>query len=559
MDTQKETQLVTSGGESRWFGFTPDDRRILMISGPDANNRRLTTWGLTAWDLDTMQPLWQRRILTGYQNYRPYAISPDGTAFAAVLLDGRVEVLETKDGTERFTIKTTEETAEAVMFSPDSSTLLTAAGYTDSTIRLWDARDGKAAGSLDGHHSFVSDLIFTPDGKLLISSSGDETIRLWDWATREPAGVLRGHLGEVDGLALAPDGRTLASRCKDGSIYLWDVTKPSRHLGYQKLPDRLLYYEATFMPDSQSILAVEQVGAEGGAVALWDAHTLKKTPLSGAESTNRYNITISGDARWVARKDAGGHIRVWDARSASESTNFLLAPASFVEGFTDNGKFLLTANRSAWALSAAPLVVAAWDTDTWRKVGAFRFTNTEGAFTPSLPNSFVIVADGAIRFFDVNKINEASRQIVNPPGNLNGLATSPDGRLAAGAYGSGHVRLWDLTTLQPVATLNGFLLGAHSVAFSPDGRRLAAASNGRETVKLWDSETLQEVLTLSGEGSLYGGLKFSADGRYLLAINEAGLALLWSAPTWAEIAAAEAKDPPSQSYRGQGKAEIKQP
>ena len=81
---------------------------------------------------------------------------------------------------------------------------------------------------------------------------------------------------------------------------------------------------------------------------------------------------------------------------------------------------------------------------------------------------------------------------------------------------SGMVWLWDVATLQPVATLKGFLLGAHSVAFSPDGRRLAAGSNGQEAVKLWDVETRQEVLTLSGEGSLFSGLSFSSDGRYLM-------------------------------------------
>ena len=102
------------------------------------------------------------------------------------------------------------------------------------------------------------------------------------------------------------------------------------------------------------------------------------------------------------------------------------------------------------------------------------------------------------------------------------------------------VRLWDLATLQPLETLKGFLLGATAVAFSPDGRRLAAGSSGQEAVKLWDTETRQEVLTLSGEGSSFGGLKFSPDGRYLLAINGAGLAHLWSAPTLAEIEAAEA-------------------
>jgi WD40 repeat protein len=99
-----------------------------------------------------------------------------------------------------------------------------------------------------------------------------------------------------------------------------------------------------------------------------------------------------------------------------------------------------------------------------------------------------------------------------------------------------------MATLRQVATLRGFLLAATSVAFSPDSRRLAFGSSGLEAVKLWDAETRQEVLTLSGEGSGFQGLQFSPDGRFLLAINGAGLARLWSAPTWAEIEAAEADE-----------------
>jgi WD40 repeat protein len=61
---------------------------------------------------------------------------------------------------------------------------------------------------------------------------------------------------------------------------------------------------------------------------------------------------------------------------------------------------------------------------------------------------------------------------------------------------------------------------------------------------LWDVETWQEVLTLSASGSRISGLKFSPDGRHLLAINDAGLVYLWTAPTWEEIAAEEAQRQP---------------
>ena len=166
------------------------------------------------------------------------------------------------------------------------------------------------------------------------------------------------------------------------------------------------------------------------------------------------------------------------------------------------------------------------------------------------------MADGAFYLFDVTRLNEAPK-VLKTNLELNDWAGSPDGRMAAAADSSGMVRIWDVATLQPLPTLNGFKLGSHSVAFSPDNRRLAAGSNGQEAVKLWDCETWQEVLTLSGEGARFGGLTFSPDGHYLMAINDAGLAHLWTAPAREQIAAEEAKDPPSPGDGGQENAEIK--
>jgi WD40 repeat protein len=380
----------------------------------------------------------------------------------------------------------------------------------------------------------VSDLLFTPDGKVLISSSGDQTIRLWDWSTFKQTGVLCGHLDEVDGLALAPNGRTLVSRCKDGSIYLWDVTKISRHPGYQTLPSRLDYSSAVFTPDGRSILGADM----NGGVALWDAFTLTETRRLRGDFTKGIDIIISPDARWLMQGDAAGRLRVWDARNGLEITNFLAAPGRFDAWITDNGKFLMTRYSPA-----TNNVLEAWNTDTWQRQGSLNlaFKNFTWAFATSRPNFFVIATDRALRLFDVTKFNDAP-PLIESQGNVLAVATSPDDRMLAVAYVDGSVRLWDMGTLKLLDSLKGFLLAATSVAFSHDSRRLAASSNGQEAVKLWDTETRQEVLTLSGEGSQFFSLKFSSDGRCLLAVNSVGLAHLWSAPSWEEIAVAEADE-----------------
>ena len=147
-----------------------------------------------------------------------------------------------------------------------------------------------------------------------------------------------------------------------------------------------------------------------------------------------------------------------------------------------------------------------------------------------------------MHFFDVSKLNDDPK-LIEFRRYIGALATSPEYQLAAGTDTDGNVRLWDLATLKPLEPLTGFLIGVNSVAFSPGGRRLVAGSGGQEGVKLWDTETRQEVLTLSGTGLFSSVLTFSPDGRYLLAHNQAGLAHLWSAPTMAEIEAAEKPAP----------------
>lgn len=547
--TREEIQLVRYPHFTQWIGLGPDDRLLLSVSvRPETVRTEEPPVDLIAWDVETGRQLWQRTIggRPAWMRWRPYAISADGSAVAAALPQGRVQVLNTTDGSERFTLKVTEELSICVQFSPDSTTLLTSAGFSDPDIRLWDARHGNSLGTLEGHSAYVTDMQFTPDGSRLISGSADQTIRLWEWPGRQPAGVLRGHLDEVDGIAIAPDGRTLASRCKDGAIYLWDLSKRARYLGYLALPSRLRPGPSTaqFTADSRAVVGLEL----SGGVAVWDAETGSELRRFSGLSTNKAS-GISPDAKWIITSDdRRSRLIVWDAINGTERTHldFNTPQPNWSDWkFVNGGSLLVTVSGPA-----ADARLEAWDTRSWHRQDSLSLSyktllDYSTNFEPksfALPNTYVVMADGAFRLFNIAHLDEAPR-IFQGGFQSNDWTGSPDGRMAA-ADSSGMIRLWEVRSLRPVATLKSFRLGAHSVAFSPDGLRLAAGSNGREAVRLWDTETWQEVLTLSGVGSRISGLKFSPDGRHLLAINDAGLAHLWTAPTWDEIAAEEAKDQP---------------
>jgi WD40 repeat protein len=49
------------------------------------------------------------------------------------------------------------------------------------TIHIWNAETGDLmAGPLEGHSNLVNSVIYSPDGKHIVSGSEDRTIRVWN-------------------------------------------------------------------------------------------------------------------------------------------------------------------------------------------------------------------------------------------------------------------------------------------------------------------------------------------------------------------------------------------
>jgi WD40 repeat protein len=80
------------------------------------------------------------------------------------------------------------------------------------------------------------------------------------------------------------------------------------------------------------------------------------------------------------------------------------------------------------------------------------------------------------------------------------------------------------------------------VAFSPDGNRLATSEGARyEAIKIWAVDCWQDVLTLHAEGTLFTDAIFSPDGNAIGVVTDEGILRVWQAPSWDQIAAAEAR------------------
>ncbi|KAJ3733215.1 hypothetical protein DFJ43DRAFT_242886, partial [Lentinula guzmanii] len=111
----------------------------------------------------------------------------------------------------------------AVVFSPDGKRIVS--GSVDKSIRIWNADTGEAIGDpLQGHLGGVTSVAFSPDGKRIVSGSADKSINIWNADTGEAIGdPLKGHSGGVTSVAFSPDSKRIVSGSKDCSIRIWNA------------------------------------------------------------------------------------------------------------------------------------------------------------------------------------------------------------------------------------------------------------------------------------------------------------------------------------------------
>ncbi|MBL8840802.1 MAG: protein kinase [Planctomycetes bacterium] len=98
-----------------------------------------------------------------------------------------------------------------------------ATGGLDTTVRLWDAADGRLRATLAAHDFEITSLAFAPDDSLLATTGQDGVAKLWNVATGERWSTLSGFDEIVWSAAFVEQGRALAVAAADGVVRRFPV------------------------------------------------------------------------------------------------------------------------------------------------------------------------------------------------------------------------------------------------------------------------------------------------------------------------------------------------
>ncbi|HYQ91939.1 MAG TPA: WD40 repeat domain-containing protein, partial [Candidatus Competibacteraceae bacterium] len=435
----------------------------------------------------------------------------------------------------------------------------------------------------------VTSLAFSPDGKLLASTGGDNQIKLWDPNTHTATGMLTGQNGDkMIAVAFSPEANTLVSVGENGQILAWDL--PSHTLG-QSFSGQGPVTKAVFSANRQTLanlgpngqvtlwrlvtaegqpLAVQPVSlpsssssdpggstqqnsASNNAVQKTAAPTATAQPTAQAAAAQSSNTTaaaisnkpkpnprnwkgitalaVGADATLAGVARAGdSKIKLYATATGSKLSSLPpIATTTFISGlaFAGTSKGLLSGSRDT--------IVRGWDTATGtqnRTLQGLEHPIRTIAVSPD--GQFVASAGEETRIIVWNAVNgQLSRIISGGPGGhkgfINSLAFSADGTRLASAGADGRVLLWDPATGKLLKTLLGHAGEVNAVAFNKNG--LLASAGVDTIIRLWDAVTGQQISRLTGYTAPVRTVAFSSDGQTLAVGGENNQILIWKTAT----------------------------
>ena len=166
---------------------------------------------------------------------------------------------------------------------------------------------------------------------------------------------------------------------------------------------------------------------------------------------------------------------------------------------------------------------------------------TYGDFSPDSGLVVVLHWGGALDVWDIHSGQCRARlsQPLASPKELGFVRFSPNGRTWASLTQRGVLCLWDGAEQRPPFVIPRSTQELWCLAFAADGTRLlVSGKRSSDVVRLFDPGNGRCVVALPGESDVYWNVGMSADNSTVFAVGSERV-LLWRAPSWAEIEAAE--------------------
>ena len=364
---------------------------------------------------------------------------------------------------------------------------------------------------LSGHVTSILAVAYSPDGKLIGTTSRDATARLW--AQDGQLLHLFENAGDSYGVAFHPHRPLMATANLDGSLKLWDTT--------DKAFVRTI--QAHTGPAWDVIFSVHRDGTEvllsGGAdqtVKVWDLDGTLRNTLSGHQS-GVLRVEVHATQQLILSTGLDNIAKVWTFDGQLLST----LPAATSGGSLWSGAFDPTGDTVA--IGGDDRMVQLWQPDGTLMKTLAGHTKRVGGIDFS-PDGVAIASAGLDRTIWMRGIDGSPWRVLQTAGDMRGISF-PDSdaqtMVTIDSSSTAQLRQWESPLLQTIFLDDD----VWDIAISPDGERLISGDS--PIVYVWNRDRKIVATLDAGQDTLFG-FDYSPNGQLIAAAGANGTVQLWS-------------------------------
>jgi WD40 repeat protein len=472
-------------------------------------------WNLRDWEHRHLWTLYNsnQATLQGHKgSVLSVAYSPDGKRIVSGSQDNTVKVWDANKGQEILSFKGHTSAVDSVVWSPDGKRIVTANRhpFRETTVKVWDDVTGQQLLAVKGS----GPVAYSPDGKYIVSRSGDrtrkgryvgpdKTLKVWDAQTGQERISLKGHAWDVLSVAYSPDGKRIASSGA-ATVRVWDAKKGEEILSLKGSGP------VAFSPDGKHVVCASG-GSSKSTLKVWDVATGQEILSFTGRTGEVTSVSYSPDGKRIVCGSGGqdqqgdplpGEVKMWDAATGQEllSLKGHLGNVRSV-AYSPDGRCIVSGSEDH--------TIKVWDAEKSQEVLSFEVDT-------------------------VRPVRHSPIVAHSPDGSR--IVSSSRGYDLQGKRLPGEIKVWDTTTGQQVLSLKGHTDVVYDLAYSSDSKRivssgsdfgvtfsavlrifrryvesgeLASSELRSHTLKEWDAATGQQLRFLKGSGPM----KYSPNGK----------------------------------------------
>ncbi len=435
---------------------------------------------------------------------------------------------------------------EEYKFSPDGKLIVTddfISPTYEHIWRIWDAETGNQLSAFGGAGERLSRVVFSPDGRLLFTSSIEGPARIWEIATRKNLCVLEDTVKNFGEVVFSPDNRLVAIQewsipglSRDlNRVRVWEIATGKQLFVFGGMGERVRFL--SFGPNGKLIFIDSWKSSQFDNWGVWelDITSVRQRLITGGSSGR---VVFSPDGKLFLSIETDRQARVWDVTTGKQLFVPEIAGEKVEDGtFLPNGKLIAISHPLSGASVKNTRI---WDVATSKHLFAIEGAS-QAYFGPDPKLIFTKKGNGSEQVWDAT----TGKELFVPTGvgdkGRQHIIFSPNGKLVAISnvivsfspnpfVSIGPIYVWDVATGAQLSLLGRAGEKFSNVRFSPDGKLLHTSSQDGPD-RIWETATGKPLLDLKGNIVKTGYTTFSDDSSLAVTVSPDDLAWVWDATT----------------------------